>query len=162
MTVTQVHRDVEALTMTVTANFGAAIESVWEMWANPRLLERWWGPPTFPATVVDHDLAAGGRVTSFMTGPEGEQYHGWWRVISVSAPNMLEIEDGFADDAGTPNLEMPTTRMRVTLDERADGGTRMLMVSVFGSLEQMEQLVEMGMEDGITAAVGQIDALLLD
>ena len=58
-------------------------------------------------------------------------------------------------------MEMPTTTMRVTLDERTDGGTRMVMVSTFGSLEHMEQLVEMGMEEGITAAVGQIDALLL-
>ena len=161
MTVTQISKDAENLTMVLTADFDAGVERVWEMWANPRLLERWWGPPTFPATVVEHDLAAGGRVTYFMTGPEGERYHGWWRVISVSAPNMLEIEDGFADDAGTPNLEMPTTRMRVTLDERVDGGTRMVMVSTFGSLEHMEQLVEMGMEEGITAAVGQIDALLL-
>ena len=161
MTVATVHKDVETLTMTVTADFGAAIERVWQMWTNPRLLERWWGPPTFPATVVDHDLTPGGSVTYFMTGPDGDRYHGWWRVISVSAPRSLEIEDGFADDTGAPNLDMPTTRMHVTLDQLADGGTRMVMASVFGSVEQMEQLVEMGMEEGITAAVGQIDALLL-
>ena len=162
MTVTNIHKDPENLTMTMTVDFDAGVERVWQMWANPRLLERWWGPPSFPATVGQHDLIPGGGVTYFMTGPEGEQYHGWWRVISVAAPHVLEIEDGFADDAGIPNPDMPTTRMRVNLDERSDGGTRMAMVSTFGSLEQMLQLVEMGMEEGMLAAAGQIDALLVD
>ena len=73
MTVTSVHKDPEALTMTITAEFDAPVEQVWQMWADPRQLERWWGPPTYPATVVDHDLTPGGRVTYFMTGPEGDK-----------------------------------------------------------------------------------------
>ncbi len=55
---------------------------------------------------------------------------------------------------------MPTTTCRVTLQEHPDGGTRMLMLSTFPSVEAMEQLVAMGMEDGLTAALGQIEQLL--
>ena len=51
MTVTNVHKDPEALTMTITAEFDAPVERVWQLWADPRQLERWWGPPTYPATV---------------------------------------------------------------------------------------------------------------
>lgn len=71
------------------------------------------------------------------------------------------MEDGFADDAGIPNPDMPTTRMRVVLGERAGGGTRVDIVSTFSSLEQMEQLISMGMEEGLRAAMGQMDALLV-
>ena len=60
MTVTGVHEGPRALTMTVTAEFDAPVERVWQLWADPRQLERWWGPPTYPATVVEHDLAPGG------------------------------------------------------------------------------------------------------
>ena len=121
MTVTSVHKDPEALTMTITAEFDAPVERVWQLWEDPRQLERWWGPPTYPATVVDHDLTPGGTVTYFMTGPEGDKSRGWWRVLAVDAPRRLEFEDGFADDAGNPNPDMPTMTIRVALDEQPGG-----------------------------------------
>lgn len=160
MTVTSVHKDPETMTMTITSEFDATIGSVWQLWGNPRQLERWWGPPTYPATVVDHDLTPGGRVTYFMTGPEGDQPRGWWRVLAVDAPHRLEFEDGFADDAGHPNPDMPTTTTRVTLNEQPDGGTQMAIETTFPSLEAMEQIISMGMEEGMTSAIAQIDELL--
>src|SRR5215216_1856932 len=94
MTVLAVDRDPVALTLTIVSEFDAPAARVWQVWADPRQLERWWGPPTYPATVVDHDLTPGGRVTYYMTGPDGEKYHGWWQVIAVDPPHSLEIEDG--------------------------------------------------------------------
>jgi len=162
MTVTSIHKDPQALTMTVTADLDATVERAWLLWADPRQLERWWGPPTYPATVVDHDLVTGGRVTYFMTGPDGDKHGGWWLVLAVDPPHRLELKDGFADDSGAPNDAMPTTTMVVTLTERAGGGTRMDIESRFPSLEAMEQLVSMGMEEGISAALAQIDGILAD
>ena len=160
MSVTSVHKDPQTLTMSVTATFDAPVEQVWEVWADARKLERWWGPPTYPATVVEHELAPGGRVTYFMTGPEGDQPKGWWRVLAVDAPRRLEFEDGFADDAGEPNPNMPTTTTRVSLTELENGGTSMVIETRSPTLAAMEQMVEMGMEEGITLAIGQIDGLL--
>jgi uncharacterized protein YndB with AHSA1/START domain len=145
--------------MTLVAQFDAPVDRVWEVWADPRQLERWWGPPTYPATVVEHDLTPGGGVAYFMTGPEGDKPRGWWRVLDVQAPRRLEFEDGFADDAGNPNPDLHTTIVRVTLDEH-EGGTRMSIESAFPSREAMEQMLTMGMEEGITAAVDQIDGLV--
>lgn len=160
MTVTSVLKDPVALTMTITAEFDAPIRRVWQLWQDPRLLERWWGPPTFPATFVDHDLSPGGVATYFMTGPEGEQPHGWWRVISVDEPHRLEIEDGFADDAGLPNPDMPTMVFRVVLFELPSERTRMQIETSFPTLEAMEQIMAMGMEEGMTLAMAQIDGVL--
>ena len=160
MTVKSVQKDPSALTMTVTAELDATVERSWQLWADPRQLERWWGPPTYPATVVDHDLNAGGRINYYMTSPEGEKYHGWWEVTSVQAPRRLEFKDGFSDDSGTPNDKMPVTISIVTLTERSGGGTVMTIESRFPSIEAMEQLVEMGMDEGLKAAMGQMDAIL--
>ncbi|MFH9418450.1 SRPBCC domain-containing protein [Streptomyces rochei] len=159
MSVTSLNKDLENLTLTLVADFSAPVERVWQLWADPRQLERWWGPPSYPATVEQHDLTPGGDVTYFMTGPEGDKYRGWWRVATVDAPTSLEFTDGFADQDGVPNADMPTTATRVTLTER-DGGTRMEMLSVFDTRDQMEQLMKMGMEDGLREAVGQMDGLL--
>ena len=54
MTVTDVRKDPAAASMAITAEFDAAADQVWQLWEDPRLLERWWGPPSYPATVVDH------------------------------------------------------------------------------------------------------------
>lgn len=160
MTVTNVHKDIAARTMTMTAGFDAPIGRVWELWSNPRLLERWWGPPTYPATVVEHDLTPGGRVTYFMTGPDGDRPRGWWRVVTVDPPNSLEFVDGFADESGDPNPEMPTMTIGVTLTANPDGGTTMVTTTTFPTIEAMETLMAMGMEEGMMAAAGQIDDLL--
>ncbi|CAL9618857.1 hypothetical protein SUDANB176_05797 [Streptomyces sp. enrichment culture] len=159
MTVTSVDKDVDHLTLTLIADFTAPVERVWQLWADPRLLERWWGPPTYPATFEEHDLTPGGEVRYFMTSPEGEKYGGWWRITSVTPPTSLEFTDGFSDRDGRPNPEMPTTAVRMTLAERG-GGTRMELRSVFDSREQMDRLAEMGMVEGLTASVGQMDDVL--
>ncbi|WP_318214694.1 SRPBCC domain-containing protein [Streptomyces sp. SCL15-6] len=161
MTMTRLDKDVEHLTLTLVADFTAPVERVWRLWADPRQLERWWGPPSYPATVEEHDLTPGGDVTYFMTGPDGDKYRGWWRITSVGAPTSLEFTDGFADQDGAPNTTMPTMAVRVRLSEHG-GGTRMEMRSVFDSAEQMEQLADMGMVEGLRQAVGQMDGLLAD
>ncbi|MEX0664671.1 MAG: SRPBCC domain-containing protein [Acidimicrobiia bacterium] len=160
MTVTNVHKDPKAMTMTITSEFDAPIERVWQLWEDPRQLERWWGPPTYPATVVDHDLSPGGSINYFMTGPAGDKARGWWRVLAVDAPHRLEFEDGFADDAGHPNADMPVMTIRVELSEQPDGGTSMAVETTFPSPDAMEQIISMGMEEGMTLAIGQIDELL--
>jgi len=159
MPVTAVKKDLDALTMTITAQFDASAERVWEMWADPRLLEQWWGPPSYPSTFTQHDLTPGGRSAYFMTGPEGQKHHGWWEIKEVEPPNRLVIEDGFGDD-GEPNVDMPgPSGATVTITE-AGGVTTMSIESTFAGLGDMERMLEMGMEQGMTEALAQIDALL--
>jgi uncharacterized protein YndB with AHSA1/START domain len=159
MSVVSVEKDLENLSLVLVADFDAPIERVWQLWADPRQLERWWGPPNHPATVEKHDLVAGGRVAYVMTGPDGEQSRGWWRVTSVDPPRSLEFTDGFADEDGTPNAELPTIAVQVRLTER-DGGSRMELRVVFDSSEDMRQLERWGTFEGLTQSVGQMDALL--
>jgi len=162
MTVTAVRKDPDALTMTVDAEFDASAERVWQLWADPRQLERWWGPPTYPATVDSHDLSPGSRVEYHMTGPEGDQPRGYWDILEADAPRSLVFRDGFANDDGTPNTDLPGTESRVTIEEIGDGRTRMSILSIFPSTEAMEQVLAMGMEAGLTQAIGQIDAILAE
>lgn len=161
MSVKSVDTDYDNLTLTLVAEFDAPVERVWELWADPRKLERWWGPPSYPATFETHDLRPGGEATYYMTGPEGDQPRGWWRFESVDPPTSLEFTDGFANEDGTPNPAMPEMKIEVRLTEQG-GGTRMETRSTFKSREEMDKLVEMGMVEGIREAAGQMDALLAE
>jgi len=160
MPVTDVNKDLDTLTMTITAEFNSGAERIWEMWSDPRQLERWWGPPSFPATFVEHDLTPGARTAYFMTGPDGQKHHGWWRIEETDPPKRLRFIDDFADDEGNPSEEMPgPSGVTVTITE-ANGLATMSIESKFASREGMEQMLEMGMEQGMVEALGQIDTLL--
>jgi uncharacterized protein YndB with AHSA1/START domain len=160
MTVTDVRKDHDTLTMAITAEFAASPERVWQLWADPRKLERWWGPPTYPATFTSHDLSPGARVAYHMTGPDGDQPRGWWEIVEVDPPRSLVFRDGFADADGQPNPELPVTTARVTIEDIGGGRTRMSVESIFPDAEAMEKVMAMGAEEGLKEAVGQIDAIL--
>lgn len=159
MTVTKISKDPEKLTMAFTAEFDSTPERVWQLWENPGLFEKWWGPPEYPATVIDHEFKPGGKVRYYMTGPEGEKYHGASQFVALDPPRTLEFTDVFLDDDGNEVDEMPTMTSRVDISESASG-TRMVITTSFPSLEAMEQLIEMGAEEGMKGALSQVDDLL--
>ncbi len=66
MPVTGVEKDLDQRTITIVAEFAAPPERVWEVYADARRLERVWGPPTYPATFVDHELTPGSRTRYYM------------------------------------------------------------------------------------------------
>ncbi|MBP2414007.1 uncharacterized protein YndB with AHSA1/START domain [Arthrobacter stackebrandtii] len=159
MTVTSSIKSPEALTLAITAEFPAAVERVWQIWEDPRQLERWWGPPTWPATFETYDFHPGGQADYYMTGPDGTKARGWWQFTSVDGPTRLALNDGFADDDGKRVEEMGQALMEVSI---VDGGgrTAMTITTTFENTEQMQKMLEMGMEEGMKEAMGQIDGIL--
>jgi uncharacterized protein YndB with AHSA1/START domain len=160
MPVTDVQKDLDALTMTMTGEFDAPPERLWQVWEDPRQLERWWGPPTYPATVTDHALRPGGRVAYHMTGPTGDEAHGWWEIVEVDPPRSILFRDGFARDDGSPDPDLPVTNVRVTIADIGGGRSRMSIETVFPSAAAMQQVLDMGAEEGARSAMAQIDAVL--
>jgi uncharacterized protein YndB with AHSA1/START domain len=158
MTVTTT-KDAATLTLTVVAEFDATPEDVWDVWEDPRKLERWWGPPTFPATFTRHDFVVGGESRYSMTGPNGETPRGWWRIDAIDKPHRLTFANGLAGGDGEPQPGVPPMSGHVSFEE-IGGATRMTAVTRFVSVEQMETMLGMGMAEGMTQAVAQIDALL--
>ena len=161
MTVTAVRKDAEKLTMTLDAEFDASPEQVWSLWADSRKLERWWGPPGYPATFTAHDFRVGGRSEYHMTGPEGPTPAGYWEILDLDPPHRMKIEDGFAND-GTPNDLPGPGGMNITIEPLGDGRTRMTIENTFPDVAAMEQLLAMGQEEGLKEAIGQIDAILAE
>jgi len=159
MTVTRVEKDLDTLTMTITADLDATAERAWQLWADPRQFERWWGPPGCPPTVVDHDLRAGGRITFFMIGPDGEREDSTWEVIAVDPPRHLELRDADIDDAGRPNDGNSMTSFVINIDERGGGAVMAIRIH-FDSLAGMEQVLAMGIEEGMRTVFAQIDEVL--
>ena len=159
MSVTSVEKDPESLTMTVTADLDATVERAWQLWADPRQFEQWWGPPGYPVTVVTHDLWAGGRIAFFMAGTDGARHDGTWEVTAADPPRHLELRDVDVDQDGRPNDGHAMTAMVITIDER-DGGRAVMAIRIrFDSQDGMEKEA-MGFEEGMRFAFSQIEAVL--
>lgn len=161
MPIKSVTSDAATLTLTAIGEYPVPVERLWQAWANPRQLERFWGPPQWPATFTRHDMTEGGRSEYFMTGPKGETSRGYWEFLRVEPPRLFEVRDGFANEDGSPNTELPGSNMRLTF-EATPTGSRFVAVSTFASLEAMERLIAMGMREGIAAALAQMDDVLSD
>lgn len=161
MPITRVTSNPDDLTLTVVADYPVPVARLWDAYADPRQLERFWGPPQWPATFTRHDMAVGGESHYYMTGPDGTMSRGWFRFLAIEPQRRMEMQDGFAEPSGEPNHNLPSMRMVFTFEATATG-SRYTSVTTFPSLEAMEQLVQMGMMEGMSAAMGQIDVVLAD
>ena len=159
MPVIDVSHDVDALTLTITAQFAAPVERIWQIYADPRQLEKVWGPPTYPATVVEHDLTPGGQMKYFMTSPDGDKYAGYWNITAVDEPRSFTFEDGFADSDFNPNPDMPVSIERLHLHGARWRRTRGLS-GTYRSATDLQMVLDMGVVEGASSAINQIDDLV--
>lgn len=161
MPITSITRNMDDLTLTVAAEFPVPVARLWNAYLDPRQLERFWGPPTYPARFVRHDAFVGGRSHFFMTGPAGDTSHGYWDWLSITHRKSFEVRDGFAAADSTPNKALPSMRMRYSF-QSTSRGSRVTGVTHFASAAELAQLLDMGMEEGMSAAMSQIDDVLAD
>lgn len=161
MPVTSVTTEPEELTMTLVAEFPVPVERLWRAFADPRKLERFWGPPGYPATFDTYDLRPGGTSHYWMTSPQGERFHGRWDFVEVEEPNRIVVLDSFADAQGEVDPAIPTGRMTLTF-ESTPGGSRFTAVSASQTAEALEQVLAMGQAEGMRMAMDQLDAVLQD
>jgi uncharacterized protein YndB with AHSA1/START domain len=159
MPVTDVTTDAEALTMTLTADFAAPVERLWTAFTDPRQLERFWGPPGWPATFPSFDFSVGGRAKYFMTSPQGEKSHGSWEFLEIDEPRGFTVLDNFANEEGAPLDGMPVMRVVFAFEPTATG-SRLVNTSYFASGEALEQVVAFGAVEGSTMAINQLDRVL--
>lgn len=161
MPVTEITTDPEALTMTLVADFAAPPERLWRAFTDPEQLERFWGPPGWPARFTAFDFAVGGRAQYAMTGPRGERSRGSWEFVRIDGPDGFEVLDGFVDENGELIDDMPVMRMTFTFELTA-AGSRLVNVTHFTSVEALDEVVAMGAVEGSTLAINQLDAVLED
>jgi uncharacterized protein YndB with AHSA1/START domain len=151
---TSVIKDATRLTLTVVGDYPVPQKRLWDAFADPRQLERFWGPPTWPATFTRHDFRVGGRAEYFLTGPKGEKWSGSWKFTAVNPISSFEAQDG-EDNAEDENMPSSMTFAFAT----TPAGSRVTVVTRFSSVEAMER-VATGMEEGMRAALPQLDAVL--
>ena len=156
MPLTSVTKDAATLSLTVVGDYPVPQQRLWDAFADPRQLERFWGPPFAPATFTRHDMKVGGRAEYVLALPDGGKWSGSWKFTAVNPTTDFEALDG---DDNIDDENMPAA-MKFAFDVTPTG-SRFTCVTTFSSVEAMEQTIP-GMEEGLRAAMPQLDAVLAE
>lgn len=163
---TKVTKDVENKTLIIERVFDAPIDKLWQAYADKDWFEKWWGPEGWQTTTKEFDFSVGGKVHYCMKcidRSQGEWYGkeswGLMEFVTLEAPRYMEMKDFFANPDGSVQNNMPVSRFSVEFVEE-DGKTRLISKSISHSVEELEQLIAMGMVEGFSSQLNRLELLL--
>jgi uncharacterized protein YndB with AHSA1/START domain len=149
----------EGLEVVATRTFDAPRHLVFEAWSDCDRLVHWWGPKDWTLPVCEMDFRAGGSWFYCMRGPTGEQSCGRSTYDEIVVPERIVYRDEFAERDGTIIAGMPEMAVAVDFAE-SDNRTTVTSRSRFASAKDLEAVIAMGMESGLTETWDRLAAYL--
>ncbi|MCE3295051.1 MAG: Activator of Hsp90 ATPase 1 family protein [Crocinitomicaceae bacterium] len=156
---TTVVKDFNEKSVKVSREFKAGIQDVWRCYSEPELLDQWWGPAPWRAETKTMKFEAGGFWLYAMVSPEGQKHWGIMNYIDIERHKNINLEDGFCDENGNLNKELPVSKGEMVFTSTATG-TLVEFKMTYTTDEQLKTIIEMGFEQGITICLEQLSNLL--
>lgn len=151
--------DMQKSQITVRREFDAPKDMVWECYTKSDLLDRWFAPEPFTAQTKSMDFRPGGHWLFAMVSPDGDKHWSRFDYETIDPKDGFTAQDAFSDEDGNINRDMPVSTWEVTFDDRSSR-TLVQIVTTYDSPEAVDQVVQMGMEEGIKATLTQLERLL--
>ena len=147
-------------TITVRREFRANRQLVWDCHTKSELLNQWFAPQPFTTKTKHMDFRSGGYWHYAMVDPTGVEY--WCRMDyeTVQPIEGYTGLDGFSDANGALNAELPRAHWNATFSD-LEANTLVQTVVTYNSLSDLETVIQMGMQEGITSTLERLDAFLL-
>lgn len=146
-------------TITVRREFAAGRQLVWDCYTKSELLDRWFAPETFTTKTKSMDFSEGGHWHYAMVDTDGNEYWGYTSYKTITPIDGYTSSDAFCDEAGTINTDLPGSDWVVSFSDK-HSHTLVETVVTYVSLEALEAVIQMGMEDGMTSTLKRLDDLL--
>jgi len=144
----------EELTITMSRIFDAPRERLWEAYTNPELVPTWWGPRTHTTTIDKMDVRVGGVWRYISKDADGNEYAFNGVYKEVEAPKRLVSTFEFEPMAGHISTDA------LTLEELPDGTTQIATRTIFDSLNDLDGMLQSGMEDGAVESWDRLEAFV--
>lgn len=139
--------------------FDALVKVVWKYWTEPELLDQWWAPEPWKAKTKHMEFREGGYWLYSMNSPEGEQHWSRADFKKIVPQELFEGLDYFCDEDGNKNTELPTTQWRVRFTD-SGAQTKVEITVTFASTEEKEKMIKMGMKEGLTMTLENLNNIL--
>jgi uncharacterized protein YndB with AHSA1/START domain len=146
-------------TITVKKEFDADRQLIWDCHTKSELLNKWFAPKPFTTKTKSMDFRAGGHWHYAMIDPTGPEYWGYMEYKTIKPIEHYTGLDAFCDENATINKDLPRAHWDVTFQ---DHGSRSLVQTVvtYNSLADLEQVINMGMKEGLMSTMERLDDLL--
>ncbi|WP_339606666.1 SRPBCC domain-containing protein [uncultured Roseivirga sp.] len=156
---TEIRKDSVNKKLHITRQFQAPKEMVWKAWTTAELLDQWWAPRPYETVTKSLDFKEGGFWLYHMLSPEGDKH--WCRLdyLTIVPQDYYTAIDAFCDEEGTPNTDIPQMTWKNTFTSE-NNETKVTVEISFEREEDMEKIIEMGMKEGFSAALENLDELL--
>ncbi len=148
----------------VKRTFNAPIEMVWEIWTDPELVKRWWGPKHFTSPVAKIDFQVGGKSVVSMKAPTemgGQEFYSVWVYDEIIPLQKIEFVQSLSDKDGNKtdptNIGMPADfpidiRTVVTFRELGENQTEMT-VTEYADMGSTSNFAQIGLEQSMDKMV---------
>ena len=156
---TDFRKDTEKRKMYVTREFAGTVDQVWQAWTDPELLDQWWAPKPWKAVTKRMSFANGGEWLYYMQGPEGERSYAKATYSNIAPKKSFDMIDAFCDENGKENPDMPGMQWK-NIFKQGGAGCIVEVEINFPSAEAMEQIIQMGFQEGFSAAHENLDRYL--
>ena len=156
---TEVTKDLKEKTIIVSRVFNTPIEKVWQAYTENKILDQWWGPAPWRAETKTMNFTAGGYWLYAMVSPESQKLWGRMNYLAIDHFKSFDIEDAFCDEVGNLNLELPVSKGQIIF-AKTETGTRVDFKMIYSTEIDLQKIVEMGFEQGITICLDQLEKLL--
>ncbi|NIG55699.1 SRPBCC domain-containing protein [Chitinophaga sp. Cy-1792] len=145
--------------LTIRREFMAGRQLVWDCYTRSELLDQWFAPAPLTTKTKSMDFSEGGHWHYAMVDPNGTEYWGYTEYHTIRPIDYYTSSDAFSNEAGDINEELPRAEWRVSFSDKGDNAVVEIIVS-YKSLADLEKVVQMGMEQGLTATLEKLDQLL--
>ncbi|MEX2592567.1 MAG: SRPBCC domain-containing protein [Anditalea sp.] len=143
----------------VKREFAAPLNRVWAAWTESELLDQWWAPKPWKARTKSMDFREGGYWLYAMVGPDGTEHWGRVDYKRIAPLKSFTAQDVFCDEEGKTNPDLPKANWENDFQE----GENSVIVNIevkYNDLSELEKVLEMGLKEGFTAALENLDQLL--
>ncbi|MBP9727896.1 MAG: SRPBCC domain-containing protein [Candidatus Moranbacteria bacterium] len=146
-------------TLIVKREFDAPLTKVWDAHTKSELLEQWWAPLPWKAVTKSFDFREGGHWLYYMLGPENERHWAWIGYRDIEPEKSFSGDDCFCDEDGNKNTDMPSMTWKTEFSQE-NSVTKLVSTVTFASAEDLEKLTAMGMKEGYTMGLNQLETLV--
>nr|WP_295924478.1 SRPBCC domain-containing protein [uncultured Dyadobacter sp.] len=154
-------QDKEKNTLTIRREFLAGRALVWDCYTKSELLDRWFAPKPLTTKTKSMDFREGGHWHYAMVEPDGNEYWGWTGYLKIQPTDYFTSTDAFSNAEGEINEALPQAGWVVTFSDKGENALVETVVT-YKSLEDLEAVIQMGMEEGMLATMEKLDELLSD
>jgi uncharacterized protein YndB with AHSA1/START domain len=152
--------DKESKKIKVKREFSAPISKVWAAWTESHLLDQWWAPKPWKARTKTMDFREGGYWLYAMVGPDGTEHWSRADYKSITPLKSFSAQDAFCDEDGNINPNLPRSFWTNEFSETSNSTTIVSIETAYDDLSDLEKVIEMGVKEGLSAALENLDELL--